>query len=307
MIQGTRSAILKLMVIITIIIAVDQTLRKRVLLSPGEVVEKYMVKVGLHIKGGLTAKFPERVSQLCADLRQEEKQKLDEDFYFLIKSKSNGGKSLLLCIPPRMATKQAFEYVSSLYGGACPGGRLRGCAVGTDWEPDNNTVTAVMVRHPFDRLIIEYKHHKHDHGERGDSYSNVPGRQVLFSRHRAAHDRKKNKRDFREFINNWVLSDNSSVKSVTQICNVCSRHYDISIKLDEGQEKFIDLMKLLGNSYDENKSNISKQKTFAQKLQRKYFSEITAEEMENLVRKFNSDFLIFGYTFEKYKKALKNN
>ena len=91
---------------------------------------------------------------------------------------------------------------------------------------------------------------------------------------------------------------------VIQICNVCSRHYDISIKLDEGQEKIENLLTLLG--HDKEKSILSKPKIFSQKLQRKYFAEITAEEMEKLVAKFKSDFLIFGYTFEKYKKALEN-
>ena len=38
MIQGTRSTILKLLLIAIIVIAVDQTLRKRVLLSPGKAV-----------------------------------------------------------------------------------------------------------------------------------------------------------------------------------------------------------------------------------------------------------------------------
>ena len=90
------------------------------------------------------------------------------------------------------------------------------------------------------------------------------------------------------------------------MCAVCSRHYDTSVKLDEGQAKFADLLTLVGGNYDEEKSGLAKPKTFSQKLQRKYFGEITAEEMENLVRKFNSDFLIFGYTFEKYKKALRN-
>lgn len=52
--------------------------------------------------------------------------------------------------------------------------------------------------------------------------------------------------------------------------------------------------------------DVAKQKTFGEKLQRKYFSEITADEMEKLVRQFESDFLIFGYTFEQYKKALKS-
>ena len=47
-------------------------------------------------------------------------------------------------------------------------------------------------------------------------------------------------------------------------------------------------------------------KKFGPKLQRKYFSSITAEEMELLVNKFLSDFLLFGYSFETYKKALKN-
>ena len=253
MIQGTRSAILKVLVVVTIIIAVDQTLRRRVLLSPGksvqsivkyddiliyflfagEVVEKYMVKVGLHIKGRITAvdlfyrgselnlglqDFPELVSQHCADQGEEKESRDDKDYYFLIKSQTSGGKNLLLCIPPRMASKQAFQYLSSLYGLPCPGGRLRGCEVRPGFEADNNTVAAVMVRHPFDRLIIEYKHQKHPETEESLDYnSKVPGRQVLFSRHRTGHRRKKNKREFRDFINSRVLSANSSVKSVTQV------------------------------------------------------------------------------------------
>ena len=50
----------------------------------------------------------------------------------------------------------------------------------------------------------------------------------------------------------------------------------------------------------------SKFKKFKPKLQRKLFSEITAEEMELLVKRFLSDFLNFGYSFETYKKALKH-
>ena len=63
---------------------------------------------------------------------------------------------------------------------------------------------------------------------------------------------------------------------------------------------------MVGNKQEVEETAGTKQKTFAQKLQRKYFSEITADEMEKLVRKFESDFLIFGYSFEKYKKALKS-
>ena len=63
---------------------------------------------------------------------------------------------------------------------------------------------------------------------------------------------------------------------------------------------------MVGNNHEGEETAVTKQKTFGQKLQRKYFSEITADEMEKLVRKFESDFLIFGYSFEKYKKALKS-
>ena len=95
---------------------------------------------------------------------------------------------------------------------------------------------------------------------------------------------------------------------IIQVCNVCSRHYDVAVKLDESQEVFGELLELVGNNNQgkETGVDVAKQKTFGEKLQRKYFSEITADEMEKLVRQFESDFLIFGYTFEQYKKALKS-
>ena len=79
------------------------------------------------------------------------------------------------------------------------------------------------------------------------------------------------------------------------------------LKLDDGLLHINDL-------YNLTRSKKSKQdvvltdnkKKFGPKLQRKYFSAITAEEMELLVNKFLSDFLLFGYSFETYKKALKN-
>jgi len=311
MFQGTRSAILKLTAIIVIVIAVDQTLRKQILQSPGEVVEKYMLKVGLHIKGGLAKSFPERVRQQCGDKdRKAERKQKEQSYYFLIKSKTSGRKNVLLCVPPRLASKQALEYLSSLFDEPCRDRRLKSCAVQPQFEPDNNTLSAVMVRHPFDRLIIEYKRQKYqDSDELNNFKSNIPGRQILLSRHRTGHGRKKNKREFREFIRNSLLADNSnsSVESITEICNVCSRHYDVAVKLDEGQEIFGELLSLVGNNNEAEEMGAAKQKTFGQKLQRKYFSEITADEMEKLVRKFESDFLIFGYTFEQYKKALKSH
>ena len=69
--------------------------------------------------------------------------------------------------------------------------------------------------------------------------------------------------------------------------------------MDGGQEIFADLLNLIGYKNEGDKSAMSKQNTFGQKLQRKYFSEITAEEMEDLVRTFESDFLLLMESFVK--------
>ena len=122
-------------------------------------------------------------------------------------------------MPPRLASKQAVEYLGSLFDEPCQDKRLKSCAVSPQFKPDNNTVVAVMVRHPFDRLIIEYKRQKYQETENTNNFkSNIPGRQILFSRHRTGHGRKKNtKREFGEFIRKSLLAGNSSVESVTQV------------------------------------------------------------------------------------------
>ena len=254
MVQGWRCTILKLVLIVVIVIAVDQTFRKRVLLSPGwyiflwsrheidficagEVVEKYMIKVGLHIEEGSSEvkcidglllnpkqflkEFPVRVRRHCEERRERHEA---QQYYFYIKSKIEGRKNLLLCVPPRMASKQAFDLLSQIYDGPCPDGRLRSCAVEPQFQPDNNTLTAVLVRHPFDRLIIDYKHQKYSTEPRVDGETHIPGRKILFSRHRARQGRRKNKREFREFIKSQVLSDNSSIYSVSQVSETCIRN-----------------------------------------------------------------------------------
>jgi hypothetical protein len=41
------------------------------------------------------------------------------------------------------------------------------------------------------------------------------------------------------------------------------------------------------------------------KVQRKFFSEITADEIELLYNKFKDDFLLFGYSLDFYKNDNK--
>ena len=92
-----------------------------------------------------------------------------------------------------------------------------------------------------------------------------------------------------------------------QVCNVCSEKYDLFLKVDDGLNQLHSLFNLSRphQSLSHNVSPEMKHKVFGQKLKRKYFSEITADEMELLVDKFRSDFLLFNYTFDRYNKALK--
>ena len=89
---------------------------------------------------------------------------------------------------------------------------------------------------------------------------------------------------------------------------IFGQKYNLFLKLDGS-------LSILNSFYDISRKGPSEdiddilpqQKTFSQKQQRKYFSQITAEEMESLVEKFKDDFLYFGYNFTTFKRALKNS
>ena len=88
---------------------------------------------------------------------------------------------------------------------------------------------------------------------------------------------------------------------------MCSKNYEVFLKIDRGlqDDSIYKLIEFLGVASND-KFNQTQWKQVGPKLQRKLFSEITAEELELLVEKFRNDLLLFDYSLEAYKKALRS-
>ena len=86
-----------------------------------------------------------------------------------------------------------------------------------------------------------------------------------------------------------------------QICSVCKQKYDIVYNLDEGLEHIKEIIEKAGSKIKNSTATDSKMKVVGPKIQRKFFSEVTADEIELLYNKFRDDFLLFGYSLDFYK------
>lgn len=299
-----RSIFAKVAILIWLVVAVDQIFRHKVILTPVEVAEKYMAALkpnqNINQKHMNLKERSEYVKEQCSKSESVPLGTKHQDNYFYLKSQSIAVKNVLLCIPQRMASKAAFDVINEVFDFPCykgSKGKLRDCAVSQDFKPANQSLKVVFTRHPFDRLIIEYRHQKSVQNEVKPS-----SRKLLFSRHRNWKRKgKKGSHQFREFIRDSVLGPNSSVFPVTQVCNVCDRNYDIVYNLDDGLEHIEEILEMSGSEPKHSATSKTKMKVVGPKVQRKFFSEITADEIELLYNKFKDDFLLFGYSLDFYK------
>jgi hypothetical protein len=221
--------------------------------------------------------------------------------FFLIKSSSSSEKDIFLCSPPGTASHRAVAYLQTMLKINCGDGNLKHCSVSSKHPLSNDTIQVMFVRHPFDRLILDFRHKN----EKIDNKK--ASRKLLYHR----YSRKKKKNDFyqfRKYIQTSVLSPNSTIKPISQVCQVCTKKFDLFFKLDGSLSILNSLHNISRNQSPKHmEDTLPQQKTISQKQQRKYFSQITAEEMESLVEKFKDDFLYFGYNFLAFKRALKNS
>merc|ERR1711892_252886 len=306
-----RSLFAKVAILIWLIVAVDQVFRQKVVLAPGQVAERYMaaLRQGGSFEHERRMTVEERSSYVRAQCASESSDSdllttKHKDNYFFLKSKNNDVKNVLLCIPQRMASKAAFDVINEAFDYPCykgSKGELRDCAVNRHYKPENNSLKVVFTRHPFDRLIIEYRHQKSVETEVQPN-----SRKLLFSRHRNWKKRsKKGSHQFREFIKNSVLGPNSTVFPVSQVCSVCHQKYDIVYNLDDGLEHIGKIIEMAGSEAKHTRTVETKMKVVGPKVQRKFFSEMTANEIEPLYIKFKDDFLLFGYSLDFYKNMNK--
>ena len=148
------------------------------------------------------------------------------DSYFFIKSKREEDKDIFLCSAPRITSHQAMDYLQNMFDFSCGNGNFRQCTVPADYDIKvfSETISAVFVRHPFDRLILEFKHKIHrelsaEDGKNVQSSSNIKSRKILaYSRFKKwKKKQKKGSHKFRQFIKSNVLSSNSTILPISQV------------------------------------------------------------------------------------------
>ena len=149
-----------------------------------------------------------------------------EQPYYLLQSQSAQQRNILLCLASNIISHQAVDYLQTMFDVNCGSGHLRQCSVDQNqFQSINNSVKAVLVRHPLDRLILEFKHSRSSAAASSDNV--VKSRRILFSRHRnpVKKKHKKGSHLFRQFIKNSVLQPNSTIRPISQVihvnCNFC--------------------------------------------------------------------------------------
>jgi len=77
---------------------------------------------------------------------------------------------------------------------------------------------------------------------------------------------------------------------------VCNQKYDAVLNIAEGIKELEDVLNISHSTAAfEVKDN---QKAVGPKVHRKFYSEISADEMELIYAKFKNDFLLFGYSLD---------
>ena len=232
----------------------------------------------------------------------------DESGFFFIKSDLSSDKDIFLCSPPGTASHRAVSHLQKMLKINCGDGNLKQCSVTSEHPLTNDTIKVMFVRHPFDRLIMDFRHEMQTLSSSDKDKVKSTSRKLLFHRYRKWKKRKNDFHQFRKYIQTVVLSKNSTIKPLSQICQVCTKNYDLFLKLDGSLSTLTSLYSMSRQgAQDININVLPPQKTISHKQQRKYFSEITAEEMESLVNKFKNDFLYFGYNFTTFKRALNKS
>jgi len=353
-----------------------------VIKGPNEIAEAYFQKVSM-LTGGLRGvevvveemTTKERASYLAkqCDGREEgakeevvEQEKDDKNpVLFLMKtgavSKETraGGlgeksKDVLVCVPTHSAAKAVLQQINEQMGSPCKrtghGGNLEGCRpVDDHLQNTNATVNILLTRHPFDRLIIEFRRWKAsvsskkevrskrsslgnqiDHNlVTSQNYqetrkvflesSSIKKQRVFHNTNDEARIRKRRSfarhrnilrgrggrgrgQQFRQFLKSKVLgTEGPFVRPVTEVCGACKRRWDQVVRLEDSDDQLSQVLESLGRKDIIAKQVGRKLKSGGRETQRRFFSQVTAEEMELLYDTFKEDFLLFGYNLDFYK------
>jgi len=229
-----RSLLIKILVGIWVVVIIDITFRPQVVKTPSQLLFTLGFSgIKKKIDNLSMSERAEYVEEYCNSTTINARQKQNEDVFYFLQSPKAGVKSLFICLPKRMATKSVFDTLNQAYGSVCNKASCRSRSQKTD----SDTVKIVFTRHPFDRLIIGYRHNI--------TFSNINSkslvqqnhqRKLLLSRRKPGKPRYKGNYHFKEYLKNHVI-EHQSILPIAQECGVCDVSYDLVYDLDQGLQQ----------------------------------------------------------------------
>ena len=195
------------------------------ILIPDEVVERYIRGVSVRVTDKMISgsyKTSNEEKRVCSQqdiniARQHaiSDNQFNQNQFFSIHSEKLIEDSFIFCAAKNVASKQAIDNLQNMLDIKCGSGNFENCAISQEQIINKTmTKTVAFLRHPFDRLILQFKKSRF-------SMDNViPSRKILFSRHRYNKVKMKSKKgshQFRQFILTSVLSPNSTILPITEV------------------------------------------------------------------------------------------
>ncbi|XP_071551535.1 carbohydrate sulfotransferase 10-like [Panulirus ornatus] len=186
--------------------------------------------------------------------------------------------------PPSAIARHHFSYLSS-------------------WEKYpivlSKSVTMLMARHPFDRLLASYRHILEDPEKNPHGYLHY-GRRIVRTYRQAPHPSKAP--TFEEFVRFLLAHDSHHLEEAWQStlrrCTPCHIKYNMVIHYETLWHDVQWVWKQAGlgslNTTDYVVYHLTPE------VRRQYFSELTVAQILELYKKYKLDFQLYGYTLEEH-------
>uniref|UniRef100_A0A182FBM1 Carbohydrate sulfotransferase n=1 Tax=Anopheles albimanus TaxID=7167 RepID=A0A182FBM1_ANOAL len=167
----------------------------------------------------------------------------------------------------------------------------------------NHSFSFIIVRHPFERLISAFEDRLVS--MRNPYYSRIS--RSIYKRYHPGGSGAISFRDFVQYIIDDVAYNNSTLTldihwcPINNLCTPCLARYDLIIKLETYARDMEVLIKHTGLQGKIKPVHINHaRKEATESLIQKYFSQITDKQMDALYSIYEIDFMLFGYSAEKY-------
>nr|XP_053640718.1 carbohydrate sulfotransferase 11-like [Cherax quadricarinatus] len=166
------------------------------------------------------------------------------------------------------------------------------------------SITVLMARHPFDRLLASYRHILEDPEKNPHGYLHYGRRIVRTYRQSPGHSKGPT---FEEFVRFLLARDTHHLEDSWQLtmrrCTPCHIQYNMVTHFETLWHDVQWAWKKAGlgslNTTDYFVYNLTP------KIRKQYFSELTLAQILELYKKYKLDFQLYGYTIEEHMAYAK--